>query len=151
MGPYDSHRIRGVRGGKVNSDWSARNQTPCLVHASSGPLRVPGLAAMQHVSAESDEIAHAAGGDGRSCPPHGVGAENPVISCDLHVLVYEAAESVSSQRLDCCSGPWGSSGACGWVLMQRAVGTVGVVVLDLLVRGSWPWPGTPRHGRGAMT
>jgi hypothetical protein len=25
-----------------------------------------------------------------------VGAENPVVSCDLHILVYEAAEPVSS-------------------------------------------------------
>ena len=33
-----------------------------------------------------------------------VGAENPDTSCDLHVLVYEAAESISSQRSECCSG-----------------------------------------------
>ena len=71
-----------------------------------------------------------------------MGAENPVTSCDLHVFVYEAAESVSSQRLDCCLGAWGS-GACGRVLMQRAVGTVGVVVLDVLVqhRGDVAWSG----------
>jgi hypothetical protein len=62
-----------------------------------------------------------------------VGAENPVTTCDLHVFVFEAAESVSSQRLDCCCGAWGS-GACGRVLMQRALGTVGVVVLDVLVQ-----------------
>jgi hypothetical protein len=29
-----------------------------------------------------------------------VGAENRVISCDLHVFVEETAESVSSQRLE---------------------------------------------------
>ena len=29
-----------------------------------------------------------------------VRAENPVTSCDLHVLVYETAEPVSSQRPD---------------------------------------------------
>ena len=29
-----------------------------------------------------------------------VGAENPVTSCDLHILVYEAAEPISSQRPD---------------------------------------------------
>jgi hypothetical protein len=36
-----------------------------------------------------------------------VGAENPVTSRDLHVLVYEAAESTSSQWVD------GRAGACG--------------------------------------
>jgi hypothetical protein len=30
-------------------------------------------------------------------PPEGLGAENPVTSCDLQVLVYEAAESTPSQ------------------------------------------------------
>ena len=32
------------------------------------------------------------------------GAENSVTSCNLHVLVYEAVEPVSSQRSDCCAG-----------------------------------------------
>ena len=36
-----------------------------------------------------------------------VGAENAVMSCDLHILVYQAAESISSQRPDCSSGRWG--------------------------------------------
>ena len=36
-----------------------------------------------------------------------VGAENPVTSCDLHILVHEAAEPVSSQR------PHGRAGALG--------------------------------------
>jgi len=36
-----------------------------------------------------------------------VGAENPVTACDLHVLVDEAAEPVSSQRPDGCSGERG--------------------------------------------
>jgi hypothetical protein len=31
-----------------------------------------------------------------------VGAENPVTSCHLQILVYEAAESISSQRPGCC-------------------------------------------------
>jgi hypothetical protein len=64
-------------------------------------------------------------------PAEVVGAEDPVTSWDLHVFVDEAAESVSSQRLDCCSGVWGS-GACGRVLMQRSVRTVRVVVADVL-------------------
>jgi hypothetical protein len=55
-----------------------------------------------------------------------VGAENPVMSCDLHVLVEEAAEPVSSQGPDGLSRAWGS-GACGWALVQRSVGSVGVV------------------------
>jgi alpha-beta hydrolase superfamily lysophospholipase len=33
-----------------------------------------------------------------------VGAENPVMSCDLHVLVEGAAESLSSQWPDGCCG-----------------------------------------------
>jgi hypothetical protein len=33
-----------------------------------------------------------------------VGAENCVTSCDLHVFVDEAAEAVSSLRLDGCVG-----------------------------------------------
>ena len=47
----------------------------------------------------------------------GVGAENPVTSCDVHVLIYESAESVSSQRPDCRAGGWGS-GACRRVLVE---------------------------------
>jgi hypothetical protein len=47
----------------------------------------------------------------------GVGAENPVMSCDLHVLVEEAAEPVSSERPDDRSGGW-SSTAFGRALMQ---------------------------------
>ena len=38
-----------------------------------------------------------------------VGAENTVMSCDLHVLVYETAEPVSSQRPDGRCGGRGSS------------------------------------------
>ena len=62
-----------------------------------------------------------------------MGAENPVISCDLHILVYEAAESVSSQQPNRGTGGWGSA-ACGRVLMQRSVRTVAVVVLNVLAQ-----------------
>src|SRR5215212_3939998 len=65
--------------------------------------------------------------------PERVGAENTVTSCDLHVLVYETAESISAQGLECSTGRWGS-GACGRLLMQRSVWAVGVVVLDELVQ-----------------
>ena len=57
-----------------------------------------------------------------------VGAENPVMSCDLHVLVDEAAEPVSSQRPDGRSGARRSA-ARGRALMQRSVRTVRVVML----------------------
>ena len=63
----------------------------------------------------------------------GVGAENPVTSCDLHVLVYQAAESISSHRPECSSRRWGS-GACGRLLMQRPVRAMSVVVLDVLLQ-----------------
>jgi hypothetical protein len=46
-----------------------------------------------------------------------VGAENPDMSCDLHIFVNEAAQSVSSERPDGRPGTW-RSGACGRVLMQ---------------------------------
>ena len=62
-----------------------------------------------------------------------VGAENAVTSCGLHILVYQAAESISSQRPDCSSGRRGS-GACGRLLMQRPVRAMSVVVLDVLLQ-----------------
>jgi hypothetical protein len=46
-----------------------------------------------------------------------VGAENPVTSCDLHVFVDEAAESVSSKDADGRTGTWRGT-ACGWSLIQ---------------------------------
>ena len=51
--------------------------------------------------------------------PYGgpMGAENPVTSCDLQVLVNETAESVSSQWSDGRSGGRGSA-ACGRMLIE---------------------------------
>jgi hypothetical protein len=46
-----------------------------------------------------------------------VGAENPVTSRDLHVLVEEAAEPVSSTDVDGCAGG-SQSVVYGWALMQ---------------------------------
>ena len=50
----------------------------------------------------------------------GVGAENPVTSCDLHVLVYEATQSTPSQWTDGraggrgdCDGRAGAAGVIG--------------------------------------
>src|SRR5215213_5068260 len=77
-------------------------------------------------------------GDQRGADPanragHRVGAENAVTSCDLHILVYQAAESISSQRPDCSCGRWGS-GACGRLLMQRPVRAMSVGVLDVVLQ-----------------
>jgi hypothetical protein len=47
----------------------------------------------------------------------GVGAENSVTSGDLHILVYETAEPVSSQRPDGRCAGWGSV-ASGRVLIE---------------------------------
>jgi hypothetical protein len=63
----------------------------------------------------------------------GVGAENPVTSCDVHVLVYQVAEPVSSY------GPDGRAGGrgvrpCGRMLITRSVWAVGVVVLDVFLQ-----------------
>ena len=60
-----------------------------------------------------------------------VGAENSVRSCDLHILVYEATEPVSSQRPKNRCGRRGSVGG-GRVLTKCAVRAVRVVVLDVL-------------------
>jgi hypothetical protein len=59
-----------------------------------------------------------------------VGAENPVTSRDLQILVEEAAEPVASQRPDDRSGGWWDT-ARGRALIQRSVRTVGVVVPDV--------------------
>ena len=67
----------------------------------------------------------------RPGPQKRVGAENPVTSRDLHILVDETAEPVASQRPDDRSGGWRST-ARGRALIQRSVRTVGVVMPDVL-------------------
>ncbi len=62
-----------------------------------------------------------------------VGAENRVTSCDLQVLVDEAAESVSSEHADARSGTWWGV-ACGRALVQGSVRAVGVEVLEILTQ-----------------
>ena len=63
-------------------------------------------------------------------PQKRVGAENPVTSRDLHILVDETAEPVASQRPDDRSGGrWDT--ARGRALIQRSVRTVGVVMPDV--------------------
>jgi hypothetical protein len=61
-----------------------------------------------------------------------VGAENSVTSRDLQILVYETAESISSQRPDGCAGGRGS-GACRRLLIQRPMWAMSVVVLEVLL------------------
>jgi hypothetical protein len=46
-----------------------------------------------------------------------VGAENPVILCDLHVFVDEAAEPISPERPDGRAGKWRSV-ARWWALIE---------------------------------
>jgi hypothetical protein len=41
-----------------------------------------------------------------------VGAENRVTSCDLHILVYEAAEPVSSEHADARPRTWRGAVGC---------------------------------------
>jgi hypothetical protein len=62
-----------------------------------------------------------------------VGAENAVTSCDLHILVYETAESDASEWLDSRAGGWGSV-AGGRMLVECSVWAVRVVVLDELLQ-----------------
>jgi hypothetical protein len=62
-----------------------------------------------------------------------VGAQNSVTLCDLQVFLYEAAEPVSSQRPDGRSGG-PMSAACGPLLTERSVRTLGVVMLDVLAQ-----------------
>jgi hypothetical protein len=67
-----------------------------------------------------------------------VGAENPVTSCDVRVLVEEAAEPVSPEDVD--GGAGGSRGvAHGRALMHGSVRAVGVVVLRVLRSTTSRW------------
>jgi hypothetical protein len=71
-----------------------------------------------------------------------MGAENPVTSGDLHILVYETAEPISSQGPDYCTGAW-ESATDGWPLMERSVRAVRVVMHEVLLqhRGEVMRPG----------
>ena len=62
-----------------------------------------------------------------------MGAENPVLSCDVHVLVQKASESVSSTWPDGGAGGRGSA-VCGRVLIEGSMWAVRVVVLDELLQ-----------------
>ena len=63
-----------------------------------------------------------------------MGAENSVTSCDLQVLVDEAAEPVPSEHADGRRpGTWRGVGS-GRVLVQKSVRSVRVEVLHILAQ-----------------
>jgi hypothetical protein len=71
-----------------------------------------------------------------------VGAENSVTSCDLRILMNEAAEPIPSQWPNGRAGARGSA-ICGWVLVKRSVRVVGVEMVDVLAQhcGEVRWSG----------
>jgi hypothetical protein len=84
-----------------------------------------------------------------TCPSWGspVGAENSFTSRDLQILVYEAAEPISSQGPDGRLGVRGSA-ACGCVLIKRSVRPVGVVAAP---RGAALYRSRSGQGREEMS
>jgi len=68
------------------------------------------------------------------CGP--VGADKAVTSCDLRILVEEAAKPVASLNADVvvCGRDVGS--AVGWFLVQGTVRPVAVVVIDVFAEGA---------------
>ena len=72
-------------------------------------------------------------GQARPGSGEGCGGREPVTSCDLHVLVYEAAEPVSSQWPNCRVAAWGSA-VCRRLLSERPVWAMKVVVLGELTQ-----------------
>ena len=73
------------------------------------------------------------GGAGRVLARVGqpVGADNAVTSCDLRVLVDQAAEPVASSDADVVAGGREMGPAVGWLLAEGPVRPVGVVVIDV--------------------
>ena len=76
--------------------------------------------------------------DTKGCPssqgPVLVGAENGVTSCDLRIFMDRAAEPVAAENPDVCpeSGLMRAPGRR--TLLQRPVRTVGVIVIDVLIK-----------------
>jgi hypothetical protein len=60
-----------------------------------------------------------------------VGADNAFTSCDLRILVEEAARTVASPDADVVVGRRDVSPAVGWLLAEGPVRPVGVVVIDV--------------------
>ena len=59
------------------------------------------------------------------------GAENAITSCDLRILVEEAAEPVASSDADVVVGRRDMGPAVGWSVVEGPVQPVGVVVIDV--------------------
>jgi len=64
-----------------------------------------------------------------------VGADNAFTSCDLRILVEEAAEPVASLDAGVVVGGRGGDLAVGWFFAQGSVRPVGVVVIDVFAEG----------------
>ena len=61
-----------------------------------------------------------------------VGAGNCVTLCDLGVFMDQAAEPVPAQNTPAPSLPWADAPSGGWVLLQRPVRPMDVVVVGVL-------------------
>ena len=64
-----------------------------------------------------------------------VGADNAFTSCDLRILVEEAAQPIASPDVDVDVGRRDVSPAVGWLLAEGPVRPVGVVVIDVFGEG----------------
>ncbi len=65
-----------------------------------------------------------------------MGADNAVTSCDLRILVEEAAKPVASSDADVGSLRRDVGPAVGWFLVQGPVRPVAVVVIDVFAEGA---------------
>jgi hypothetical protein len=64
-----------------------------------------------------------------------VGADNAVTSCDLRILVDQAAKPVASSDADVVVRGRDGDLAVGWLLAEGPVRPVGVVVIDVFAEG----------------
>ena len=60
-----------------------------------------------------------------------MGAENAATSCDLRILVDQAAKVVASSDADVVAGRRDVGPGVGWLLAEGPVRPVGVVVIDI--------------------
>jgi len=67
--------------------------------------------------------------------------KNAVTSCDLRVLVDQAAEPVASSDADVVVGRRDMGAAVGWLLAEGPVRPVGVVVIDVFAGRASEKPG----------
>ena len=74
-------------------------------------------------------------------------AEYCVTSCDLGVFVDQAAEPVPPQNPDACACGGSTLASGGWVLVQRPVRPMGVVMVGILAEDQLqvPFAGPDAH------